>query len=200
MEIRGIFHYYRLIVSCVLLCVLVAITTSDAIAHKVNIFAYVEGDMVYTESYFSDGKKVKGGIVEVYDSKGNKLLTGTTNEKGEFNFKPPREEDLKIVLRASLGHQNTYTLSREEISGMVEAEKPQEQASTDYKVEEAFPISVDQIKEIINHSLDEKLRPIMRQLSKAEQGRVSVTEVIGGIGYIFGIMGLIFYVMSKKKG
>ena len=24
-------------------------------AHKVNIFAYVEGDKVYTESYFNDG-------------------------------------------------------------------------------------------------------------------------------------------------
>jgi nickel transport protein len=28
-----------------------------ALAHKVIIFAYVEGDRVYTESYFSDGKK-----------------------------------------------------------------------------------------------------------------------------------------------
>ena len=46
---------------------------SLAFTHKVNIFAYVEGDTVYTESYFSDGKKVEGGVVEVYDSEGNKL-------------------------------------------------------------------------------------------------------------------------------
>jgi nickel transport protein len=31
-------------------------------AHKVIIFAYVEGDIVYTESYFSDGKKCMNGI------------------------------------------------------------------------------------------------------------------------------------------
>lgn len=42
--------------------------TSTAFAHKVNIFAYVEGDTVYTESYFPDGKKVESGLVEVYDS------------------------------------------------------------------------------------------------------------------------------------
>jgi len=39
----------------------------------------------------------------------------------------------------------------------------------------------------------------MRQLKKVEQKKLSFTEVIGGIGYIFGIMGVIMYFLSRKR-
>jgi len=198
-DVAGGVDYYKLIISFVLFCVLVAITTSVALAHKVNIFAYREGEMVYTESYFSDGKKVKDGIVEVYDNQGNKLLEGKTNEKGQFNFKPPPKDNLKIVLSASMGHKNTYNLLADEVSDSVGAEKPQEQDARDITVDDISSIDLDQIEKIIDASLDEKLKPIMRELVKAQQKTVSITEVIGGIGYIFGIMGIILYFASKKK-
>ncbi len=95
------------------LCPLLAAT--NALAHKVNIFAYVEDGTVYTESYFPDGRKVQGGTVEVYDAAGKKLVSGTTNENGEFNFPLPKKEDLTIVIIASMGHKNTFVLKREEM-------------------------------------------------------------------------------------
>ena len=106
---------HNLLANLLFLSFLVLITDSPVLAHKVNIFAYVEGNMVYTESYFSDGTKVEGGVVEVYDSLGNKLLEGKTNKDGQFNFKPPKKDDLKIVLLASLGHRNFYTLPADEL-------------------------------------------------------------------------------------
>jgi len=86
-----------------------------ALAHKVNIFAYVEGDTVYTESYFPDGQKVEGGKIEVYDSQGNKLLEGKTDSEGQFSFKVPKRDDLKIVLIATMGHKNSFLLKKEEL-------------------------------------------------------------------------------------
>lgn len=107
-------------------CLCSLIISSSAFAHKVNIFAYVEGDRVYTESYFPDGKKVKGGIIEVYDSQGKKLLEGTTDAQGQFNFKPTNKEDLKIVINASMGHRNSYVLSADEFLGLKSRERPEE--------------------------------------------------------------------------
>ena len=69
--------------------VLSFLVVSTAIAHKVMIFAWVEGDTIYTESKFSGGKKVRKGDVMVYDLHGNRLLQGKTNEQGEFFFKIP---------------------------------------------------------------------------------------------------------------
>jgi len=48
------------------------LVVDSASAHKVMIFAWVEGDTVHTESKFSDGKKVKKGDVIVYDLQGNR--------------------------------------------------------------------------------------------------------------------------------
>ena len=197
---KRVFSYHKVLISFVFLTLLVIMTGSASFAHKVNIFAYVEGDTVYTESYFSDGTKVKEGIVQVYDSQGTKLLEGKTNENGEFNFKSPRKDNLKIVLLASMGDKNTYTLSANELPDIIVAEKPEKAEPKESKVKDAAPVHLDQIKRIIDTSLDEKLKPIMRELARAQQKGVSFTEVIGGIGYIFGIMGIILYFASKKRG
>lgn len=207
---RESYHHLVALFSLFFLGLLLTITSSNALAHKVNIFAYAEGDMVYTESYFPDGRKVEGGTVEVYDSQENKLLEGKTDKEGQFNFKAPKKDDLKIVLIASMGHKNSYMLSAEELPDTVEAGGAEEQKPKPVKAEElreqespapetSVQVDINQIKSIIDSSLDEKLKPIMRQLAKTEQKEISFTEVIGGIGYIFGIIGIIMYFSSKKR-
>ncbi len=198
-SVKRTFDCHKLLIGLAFLTLLLLMPASVVFAHKVNIFAYVDGDTIYTESYFLDGTKVKDGIVEVYDSQGIKLLGGKTDEKGEFNFRPPKKDDLEIVLIASLGHKNSYTLSANELLDIILTEKAQEPESVESEVKEVMQVDLEQIKKIIDSSLDEKLKPIMRQLTKAQQKEVSFTEVVGGIGYIFGIMGIILYFASKKK-
>lgn len=95
--------------------VFVFVAAPAALAHKVNIFAYVEGSMVYTESYFSDGKPVAGGVIEVQNQKGVTLLEGKTDEKGLFSFPLPKKEDLTIIVNAAMGHRNTFLLKESEM-------------------------------------------------------------------------------------
>lgn len=89
--------------------------TGTALAHKVNIFAYAEGAKIYTESYFSAGTPVDEGTVKVYDSQGNLVLKGETNKKGKFSFDIPKVDDLRIVIKASMGHKNSCTLKKSEV-------------------------------------------------------------------------------------
>jgi nickel transport protein len=84
-------------------------------AHKVNIFAYVEGDTVYIKSCFSNGRKVEDGKVEVYDTHGNKLLEGRTDKDGQFKFKLPKRDDLKVILTDSMGHKASCTILKDEL-------------------------------------------------------------------------------------
>jgi nickel transport protein len=198
--VKGVYGWHKLLVSFVFLPLLVATAGSICFAHKVHIFAYVEGDTVYTESYFSNGTKVKGGIVEVYDSQGGKLLEGKTAENGEFNFKPPKTDDLRLVVATAMGHRNSYTLSAGELGDITEAEKVRQPYPKESEAKEPAEVHLRQIKTIIDTSLDEKLKPIMRELARMQQKQVSFTEVIGGIGYIFGIMGIILYFVRKKRG
>jgi nickel transport protein len=100
-----------------LLVVVVAtlLLAGTAMAHKVNLFAYVEAGKVYTESYFSDGRAVEGGKVLVYDSQNNLLLEGVTDNKGLFSFDIPKIDDLTIVLDATMGHKNSFKLKKAEV-------------------------------------------------------------------------------------
>ncbi len=84
-------------------------------AHKVNIFAYVEGGKIYTESYFPDGKPVESGTIEVFDSQKQKVVSGMTDKDGKYVFPVPKKDDLTIFINASMGHKNSYHLKKSEM-------------------------------------------------------------------------------------
>ena len=90
-----VFNIKNLFIATVLVALFMAFPET-AMAHKVSVFAWVEGDTVYTLGKFSGGKKVKNGRIEVYDTEGKKLLDGLTNERGEFAFKIPQKTVTKV--------------------------------------------------------------------------------------------------------
>ena len=84
-------------------------------AHKVNIFAYVEGGKIYSESYFPDGQPVEGGTVEILDSQDQKVAEGLTDKEGKCVLPVPKKDDLTVVINASMGHKNTFKLKKSEL-------------------------------------------------------------------------------------
>jgi nickel transport protein len=102
--------------SSLALLVLLLLVAAPAMAHKVNIFAYVENGTVYTESYFPDGKAVEDGSIEVLDGAGKKLLEGKSDKDGRFSFPlPGKKENLTIVINATMGHKNSFVLKKSEM-------------------------------------------------------------------------------------
>ena len=84
-------------------------------AHRVNLFAWVEGDTVYVESTFSGGRDVKAGQITVTDPQGTEIFRGTTDENGKISFKAPKKVELKIVLLAGPAHRAEWTIAAREI-------------------------------------------------------------------------------------
>lgn len=91
------------------------LATSPSMAHKVSIFAYVEGGRIYTESYFPDGRPVAGGQVQIAGAKDKVLVEGTTDAEGRYECPIPEVSDLRISIEASMGHRNSYLLKRAEV-------------------------------------------------------------------------------------
>jgi nickel transport protein len=189
-------------------------------AHKVNIYAYAESGMVFSEGYFVDGTKCKYSLIEVFDGKnGTKLLKGETDKEGRFSFKIPKATSLKLVLHASMGHRAEYAIGEDEVRdamGVRETPKPpatkvtsKPEVSTvvNTQQKESSEISVlkglseSDIEVIVENVVDRKLKPIERMLVTLQKRlkKPGVTEIIGGIGYILGIFGIIMYFKSRKK-
>ena len=193
-----------------LMLVIFAASASYTLAHRVVLFAYVQGDKVFTESYFSDGKRCQNSRIEVYDSFGNKLLEGKTDKNGEFPFKPPKRAELRIVLTAGMGHRDEYIipvgeLLTEDNVGKFDSRKDEKMVSQGEKegekgtpASQLSPFEMEQFRAVVEEALEEKLKPIMRLLAKRQTEGVSFFQVMGGIGFIFGIMGIILYLRSRK--
>lgn len=168
-----------------------------ALAHKVTIFAWVEGDTVFTESKFSGGKKAINAPVAIFDKNGKKLLEGKTDNKGKFSFKIPKVTDLRIVLNAAMGHKAEWMISETEIreAGPIVEEKS--------AVGPSGPIpdglSKEEVRKIVEDSLDKKLRPIIRMMAESKNTKPSFSEIIGGLGYICGLFGVVLFLKNRSK-
>jgi nickel transport protein len=173
---------------------------SQVLAHKVNVFAWVEGDTIFVEGYYPGGKKAQNTLVEVYNSGGAKLLEGRTNQEGEFSFKIPAREDLRIVLTAGMAHKNDFTITAGDLGG---SEPPSQEQVEKINEKVAAPslttVEVGQLEVMIDRVLDRKLERVIKLIRNTRKERPGVTEIIGGIGYIFGLFGLVMYCKSKKE-
>ena len=196
---------------CVLACIaLLAVLgfSSPALAHRVTVFAWVDGDTIHTESRFSGGNAVKEGKIAVYDEEGHVLVTGTTDEKGLFSFPVPGRQTLKIDLEAGTGHKNFWVIDAQEFEGDVAssksgAEQPHAQANSQqpHQPPSAQPAGLSQveIEAIVERALKEKLAPIQRQLAADRQKGPTTRDVLAGIGYILGLVGVGAYVNYRRK-
>ena len=194
---------------------LLAWIVGSAHAHRVNVFAWVEGDTIHVEGKFAGGKKVKAGKIVVLDSQGAELLSGLTNDQGEYSFKAPQKTDLRIVLSAGQGHQGEWIVRTDEINDLVAEKKGQPgteigvqysqketvsaTSSDDKTVAPDTAISREELQKIIASVLDEKLKPINRKLSYMRPEGPTLKDIFAGIGYILGLVGIVAYVGSLKK-
>jgi nickel transport protein len=191
----------------------------QAEAHKVNIFAYAQEGKVYAEGYFVDGTKCKNSVIEVIDSKtGEKLFEGKTDENGQMSFAIPRVTSLKLVLRAGEGHQGEYVLKEDEIKSVMPAVKKQTEKQAEQQKREvpaqsqtksephskidkttAPSVSSEALGAVVGKVVDNKLQPVLKILMELQEksGKPGLTEILGGIGYIIGIVGIIAYFKGK---
>ena len=201
---------------CMALCLVFA-GASFASAHRVNIFAFVDGDAVQVECGFNRSQKVKQGTVEVFDATtGALLLQGTTDDNGVFRFPVTAElreagHDLNIRIIAGEGHQNDWTVAADELASsgtpkavaVAAAEVPATPASLvagQAAPSAAAPVAAvsggatpAEIERIVDAALDAKLSPIKRMLAEQTEAGPNLRDIIGGIGWIFGLIGVAAY-------
>jgi cobalt/nickel transport system permease protein len=184
---------------------------SQAHAHKVNLFAWYDGKMILAEGYFSSGNKAMDSTILVLDSEGKEVFRGMTDKKGEFSFKPSGNGEYRLVLEAGMGHRAEALVSIQGMkSGTAAPEAGQAGLQTagspelkgdGQAAEDAHKGTVTLTSSEFEQILDSKLNPIKEQLLRlAEQGdRVGFRDVVAGLGYIAGLMGLAIYLDQRKR-
>jgi nickel transport protein len=52
---------------------------------------------------------------------------------------------------------------------------------------------------MIDRALDRKLAPVIKLIRDTRKEGPTLSEIVGGIGYIFGIFGIFMYFKSRKE-
>jgi nickel transport protein len=173
-------------------------------AHRVNVFAWVEGDTVYVECKYPDGKRVNAGVIRVLEAGGAELLNGKTDDQGGFAFKIPKAADLTIVLEAGMGHRAEWPIAKEELSSGGQEPppppvKPEPAAMPAAGAAPQPPPDSQEIERAVERALDKKLAPVLKMLVESRDPGPRLTDVLGGIGYIIGLAGVAAFFKTRKS-
>lgn len=205
----------------VLLLMAALLAPAGALAHRVNIFAWPEGDNILVECGFSRSSPVRNGLVTVYDAAdGRELLQGRTDARGRFAFAVPdavrQGHGLRIRVDAGEGHVNDWTLEASEISGAAapSAEPGQADARPAAAASPAAagtgavpappgareqPVTAPEVRAIVAEALNTGLAPLRRELAALSAPGPDVRDIIGGLGWIMGLAGIACYTLARRR-
>jgi len=95
-----------------------------ALAHKVSVFAYVDGPNIIIDAFYSKSNKVNAGKITVKNAAtGEVYQQATTDENGALILPVPAKAiaakaDLLVLLVAGEGHQNDVLVHASEYAGL----------------------------------------------------------------------------------
>lgn len=224
MNIRTIFR-----MSGPVLCLawlLLLVWSDAALAHRVNIFAWLEGGNVRVECSFRRDSPVRNGTIVVFDAQtGAELLQGRTAQDGSFAFPVPEAarqgHGLRIRILAGEGHQNEWLMDAVEFSSLrpagegtaassapaaavAEAVAPAPAADAVPAVTAGVPatapaLSRADVEHIVDAALERHLAPLRRDLAAGSEAGPGLRDIVGGLGWIMGLVGAGLYFSRRRS-
>ncbi len=187
----------------------VVLAGAPARAHQVRVFAVVEGNTIQGEVYYRGGESAQDAEVKAIGPAGEVLGEAKTDEQGKFSIAVHQRCDHRLVVDAGGGHSAEYTISADELptslpSSKTPSETPEAQHGEAKKAEvvatgSTATASTDGGEVMAQlESLNGQIVQLRKQLDGYEQ-KTRFHDVLGGIGYIVGLMGLGGYFLARKK-
>jgi nickel transport protein len=182
---------------------LLLLTPAPALAHKLNIFAQVQGTTIVGRVYFPGDVAARQTVVIARDRSGHELERTKSDDKGVFTFPAKEKIDYQITVETADGHAASYSLSATELPDSLPASAsvPATQSQASSKESDSRgaaanggdPSSIsDEIK-----ALQKQIQALRIQVDQLEQ-QLRFRDVLGGIGYILGLAGLGFYFKTRQ--
>ena len=183
---------------------------APAQSHRANVFAWVENSSVIGEASFAGGRPaVNSRIAVLHGPGGKEILSTKTDDSGKFSFEIPanvRKDggDLEIVLEAGMGHRDSWVIKAEEYGAVQpdQDERLKAQSAPSKTSESAVTCAdAEKIEELAASvkALSGQVGEISETLARRSESGPGLTEIVAGIGYIFGLVGIAAYARSRRK-
>lgn len=171
-----------------------------ALAHNVISSVFPSGTDIEGEVGFSNGDMAVDLLIEVFDQAGTKLGETRTDADGFFLFSPA--QPVTHIFRGDLGagHVAVAQMAANEVAELLgqSIATPVANASGQVATGSIDAALSDQSRAELATMIRNELRPLRQELT-AFKNKSNFQSVLGGIGYIFGLFGLGFYIAARRK-
>jgi nickel transport protein len=117
------------------------------------------------------------------------------------------------VLKAGMGHQAEWTIPLAELEGVQETAAastapaetttapaaPPKDSQTAPAATRPAALTQAELQQAMEQALDKKLKPLLKLAAESKTSGPSIHEIIGGIGYIFGLVGVGAYFHARRN-
>ncbi|BAE53140.1 hypothetical protein [Paramagnetospirillum magneticum] len=157
---------------------------APAQAHKLKVFASVEGGDIVGSAYFVGGDKAVGVPGRILGADGSLVASFATGPDGGFRQRAAARMDHTISVESEDGHAARFILPADQFPPSLPEGKAMAAPSGDAAALEA--------------AIARQIRPLREQLD-AYESRTRLHDVMGGIGTIFGLFGCWAWLQSRRS-
>ena len=206
------------------LLVLVLATLGPAQAHKLKVFATVEGASVKGYAFFVGGGRAQDTPWIAKDATGASFAEGKTDDDGRFVFDVPAHisSDVTVTVDTHEGHIASATLPIDRFdhaSPPPDASPPVPDAASAAPATPATPatgasgstqtvsaekppsqaasITSAQIAALVDVAVQRQIAPLMEQIEQMDS-RLRFTDVLSGLFLILGLAGMGLWVYGRR--
>lgn len=182
---------------------LLALLAAPAFAHNIVGGVYAIGDLIEGEVGFSDGEMGQAGVpVMITDAQGNKLGETVVEEEGLFSFQAQQRIDHHFKIDLGAGHVLNTMLSADELPDSLPGgdQQPANATSTPAGNGNVALSGADAaaLQQMIERSVSKQIVPLRKEL-QAYKEKAGLQDILGGIGYIFGLCGVGMWLRQRKQ-
>lgn len=174
-----------------LIAMMLAATPAEA--HRLRVFATVEGGAIEGYAFFVGGGRPDGAAVRFVRA-GDVVHATTTDAEGAFAWRPEEPGPLTVVVDPGGGHTAEVTLGAERFGAAPAGDAtPVSAAAT------ASPDALDpSLEAAIEAAVARQIRPLLEAQAEAES-RIRFNDVMGGIGMIVGLAGVALWARTRTR-
>ena len=188
----------KILLSCALL--FASLFSIYAAAHNVVGGVYATGFEIEGEAGFSNGSMANAGtIVKITDQAGIPLGEVLTDDEGFFTFTAKKRITHVFKINMGAGHQLTMQLPAEELPESLSADlQMSHQLITSRSVNNETPVIANQTTSLmLEKAIAKQIKPLRQEIQSLKE-KSGLRDILGGIGYIFGLLGLVAFLRERK--
>jgi nickel transport protein len=181
---------------------MVLVLASPAAAHKLKVFAAVEGNQISGYGFFIGGSRAQETDWVAKDKSGTVLAQGKTDTDGRFAFSAPEPitSDITVTLNTEEGHIASATLTAERfgaesVDPVSEITTPE--TSTSPKSEPS-PVSNERTAALVEAAVQRQVEPLLERIEQMDD-RLRYTDILSGIFLIVGLAGIGLWARGLRR-